>query len=128
MTLVFLGQVTPGQRDAAEQVAGQLVFPRCDLRLDRLGTFPGARVGWIGPSTVPAPLNDFAVEFRARLVRARVPCDVRAWKPHVTLYRNLRTPAPTMQFDAVDWQVDSFCLVRSRRSEGELRYEPITIW
>jgi len=46
LTLVFLGPATPEQRQCAEAAAGRVQNPSFEVILDRVGSFPRARVLW----------------------------------------------------------------------------------
>lgn len=126
VTLAFLGNVDSAGREAAERVAGPL--PALTLRLDRLGVFPGAGVVWLGCSSVPGLLLRFQTELAAALEAAGFELDRRPWRPHLTLYRKMRTGPATIGFDAIEWPLDGWSLMQSRSGRRGVEYREIAHW
>jgi 2'-5' RNA ligase len=97
LTLLFLGEVPPGQvAELAERLRRAFApFPELPLRLAGAGTFPAgrpARVAWIGVTAPPelAPLQAAAAQAAREAIGAPEP-DERPFHPHVTL---ARCPSP----------------------------------
>lgn len=121
-TLAFLG-CQPGHNLAkAKEIASALEFRPCVLTLDRCGHFPRARVAWLGPSRTPPPLKAFHERLCADLAEAGVPFDDRPWRPHVTLYRDLRTRPEKISFEPVQWYAQEFRLMESLQGHSGLEY------
>lgn len=132
LTLVFIGSVDTRRLDALQAVANQRSLPPCGLTLDRLGWFPRARVGWLGCSG-GAP--DMLAAFQAGLAEAAhiagFDVDDQRWTPHVTLYRHLRTPPPTLRDKPLEWRIEGFELMASRpREDGApgVEYHTLGRW
>jgi len=120
MTVQFLGdfrmpaEAVECAMAAAESIEAPMSF---DLALDRLGSFGGGRVTWLGASACPEEL----VQLHRRLGRALQSGDLRpehasAFVPHVTLARDIRG---TVEGDvsALHWHVREFVLVDSTAGE-----------
>ena len=65
---------------------------RLRLRLDTPGRFERARVAWIAPGVVPAPLVALQQALRDACAQAGFEVETRPWTPHVTLVRKLPGP------------------------------------
>ena len=114
---------------AAElEVAAGVDFPRCELVLDRLGSFRRAGVLWLGASEVPPDLALFQHALVGALLDADIGHDRKPWKPHLTLYRKLRTPPPTMPTVAIRWRLERFSLVESVSVNRGVVYHDIATW
>nr|WP_277347509.1 RNA 2',3'-cyclic phosphodiesterase [Wenzhouxiangella sp. XN79A] len=116
LTLVFLGNVAAERVDALIDEVGQSTPPGpFTLRLDRFGTFPPARVAWLGAAPVPAALA--LVEMLIGVAcRQGLRIDARSWRPHVTLVRGIDArPSgllPALD-EPIDWAVRDFALIES---------------
>jgi len=112
LTLAFLGAVPARQMDRFEAWA-PIALPEFELVLDRFGHWRGPRILWLGPQWCPAGLTALVAQIRAQLETLGLPCDRRAFKPHVTLARKV----PTLpELDApvpVSWPVRGFALVET---------------
>jgi 2'-5' RNA ligase len=91
VTLRFIGEV-PGERFASirDALAPAMTIAAFDVRFGELGTFPPSgppRVVWLGVSRGRDELARLHDEIEARLVRAGVPPEERAFTAHLTLAR-----------------------------------------
>lgn len=117
LTLVFLG-ATGGIDDpleAAARRAGDTVRAApFELAIDTGGGFAGARVGWLGPSTVPPGLRRLHGAVSDALGNAGVAVPRAAdFRPHVTVQRDLRRVPAAIALPPLRWAVDGFALLRS---------------
>ncbi len=122
ITLAFLGQQAPEMIPVLCAIVSRLHFEPCTLVLDRLGTFRGLGVLWLGATAIPASLRDFHQSLLDELKRADIGYDRKAWKPHLTLYRRLRNKPGIMQFEAVNWRLNQFSLIESINVTGGVEY------
>lgn len=113
ITVAFLGAVEASAVPNLCSLAGTVPPPVDDLVLDRLGRFSRARVGWLGSTQVPGPLAAFQARLAGALRDNGYAVDERPWVPHLTLYRNLRTPLPKLDVEPLGWRVDSYELLRT---------------
>ncbi|MEJ8567580.1 RNA 2',3'-cyclic phosphodiesterase [Elongatibacter sediminis] len=128
VTLAFLGSVPSSRQGTLGSLASTLRCSAGQVRLDRIGSFPRARVAWLGIDRPPA----FLADFRARLVGGLrdegFSVDLRRWTPHVTLYRKLRTPCENLLIDPVIWPVREFALLASETGPGGVCYRVKDRW
>ena len=121
-TLLFLGNQSEQQFERLKDIAGDLSFPRCSVRLDRCGHFPRAAIVWLGSDSVPPELCDFQDQLRQAIDSAGIEFDTRPWRLHVTLYRNLRMRPETITFEPVEWPLLNFQLMESVHEKSGLKY------
>jgi 2'-5' RNA ligase len=127
MTLLFLDALAdplpPEIVDAARDAADTIAQAPFELVLDRADRF-GRRVGWLGCSRVPEPLqalhDALADAARARGVPVR---REDRYVPHATALRDPRRPEPHA-IEPLRWRVGHFELMAS--AEGA--YEVLGIW
>ena len=128
VTLAFLGMqdaaVIPGVCD----IAAGLTFAPCRITLDRLGQFGRGRVLWLGAGTIPAPLQEFQRSLVNALTAAGIGHDPKPWKFHLTLYRRLRMPLPTLGSVAIEWALTGFELIESVGAKNGVEYHSIGQW
>lgn len=128
VTLAFLGMQEAEVLPRVLEVAANLEFPRCELVLDRLGRFSRAGVLWLGASEVPPVLASFQHTLVGALLDADIGHDRKPWEPHLTLYRKLRMPPPTMRSVAIRWRLEGFSLVESVSVNRGVVYHDIASW
>ena len=136
ITLAFIGEL-PG--DALEPLAASLCqaleracpqTPALDdaIALDRIGSFRGANLTWLGPLAPPPWLETVADAVRSALDEAGVAFDRKPFRPHVTIARNVRLPAAELTPIVVQgWRI---ALVRSATGatpRGAGRYQ-VAAW
>jgi RNA 2',3'-cyclic 3'-phosphodiesterase len=127
LTLHFLGPLSPEQLDAARAAADSITSPPFPLRLDRAGSFPGARVLWCAPSAVPGPLADLAARLEQALAVRGLATEPRPFRPHLTLARRFRGPLRLPWTETTDWAVSEFVLAHGR--DGRVpRYRRVGRW
>lgn len=117
LTVQFLGDFDPLPEPmlAAILSAADSVRAGCfELSLDRVDSFEGSRVVWLGAGSVPGGLADLHDALGAALqsagVRLKPPTP---FVPHITVQRNMRTPLLAMDVLALPWTVRDFVLVQS---------------
>jgi 2'-5' RNA ligase len=111
LTLAFLGDVEP----SAARTAGNAVHAAgFDLRLERVDTFPGNRILWLGMDGIPAGLSALSTTLANALARVGVHSrDAGEFVPHVTLQRGIRRPVAAASTAPLYWHVRDFVLVDS---------------
>lgn len=130
LTLLFLGEVPVECVGTLMQGAGAIRCRGFDLRLDRFGTFPEARVAWLGGDPPRAGLA-LVAKLHELAVSARVPTESankhpdscspnqeqRRWRPHVTLRRRIDARISSSAWnerpEPIDWTIRSFALIES---------------
>ena len=128
ITLAFLGQVDPERRACMEAAAAGVRGGTFDLLIDRQGYWPRPRVAWCAPSEVPDALGELV----RCLNRALAPCayepERRAYRPHVTLFRDSRAVPEGPLARLVHWPCREFVLVASANVATGPRYEVLAHW
>ena len=128
LTLVFLGSVDASFRGCAERVAVAIRAESFTLVLEQIACWPKAGVLWAGPRQVPASLLHLVRELNAGLTACGHTAEQRAYAPHLTLARKLRScPAP-QSIEPLKWEVHRFSLVQSRTRADGARYEILRSW
>ncbi len=112
LTLLFLGNQPADRVGAIAAVANDVAVASCTLRLDRIGWFPRARVAWLG-GDAPAALNELVDDLKSAMTALDLTFDDRPFRPHVTLFRQVRQRPPRPDFEPLDWPVSGFSLVES---------------
>lgn len=128
VTLAFLGMHDADLIPRVCDVAAGLAFEPCSITFDRIGRFKRAGVLWLGASEVPDSLTAFQHGLVGALLEAGIGHDRKPWKPHLTLYRKMRTMPPTMGPVEVRWRLESFSLVESVSVSRGVVYHDITSW
>ncbi|NKN32282.1 RNA 2',3'-cyclic phosphodiesterase [Marichromatium bheemlicum] len=112
LTLVFLGALTPSQRDPVIAAADRVAGAPFELVLRCLGHFPRVGVAWCGPEPEPSALLQLHQALVALQHECRLPLERRPYRPHLTLAR--RSGAPAANFGSpLSWSVGDFVLARS---------------
>jgi 2'-5' RNA ligase len=128
VTLAFLGMQDAAVIPEVCDIAAGLAFPACRVTLDHLGQFGRGRVLWLGAASLPAPLREFQQSLVRALTAAKIGHDPKPWKFHLTLYRRLRNPPPTLAAVSIEWALDSFELIESVGSKNGVEYHSIARW
>lgn len=132
LTLVFLGTVPADRVDRLISRAAAVRSPAFELLLDRFGTFPRARVAWLG-GPAPAAGSALVAALRSACGDCGLDIDDRPWRPHVTLFRGVSARgaaadgpgAETLPGPAIHWPVTEFALVESIPSRP---YQVLRSW
>ena len=128
LTLAFLGNVSPAQRQCMEAWAGRLGPVALNLTLDRLGYWPGPRVAWLGPSRWPEALDALALAFAEGMRHCGLRPDHRSYTPHITLLRKARALPDAPADLPISWQTQGFVLCESRSGEAGVEYRVLRRW
>lgn len=124
MTIAFLGATSADRIEGIVAAANLVRATGFRLQLDRTGWFRKTRVAWIGCADGAAP-DRVAVLLRERLSAAGCALEARAFVPHVTLLRDVRSAVPSGVSMSVNWDVDAFLLMESVHRAGRLEYHPV---
>jgi 2'-5' RNA ligase len=127
-TLAFIGMVPRAEVARLAAIGASLPGALFDLALDTIGAFKGARVAWIGPSTVPPALVALHTALAQRLRDDGFPVDARAYHAHVTLARHCRRTLASRRVATIAWPVRSVVLYESITAPQGPRYEPRAQW
>jgi 2'-5' RNA ligase len=129
LTLAFPGEVALARLPEVMAIGQTLRAARFGLRLDRLECWCRAGVLCLTPTSTPAGLAELSQGLNLRLRAAGCTIEERPWRAHLTLARGLeRPPAEDPPPAAIDWQVEAFSLVASRRTGTGSRYTVLQTW
>ena len=128
VTLAFLGMQEAAVIPRVCAIASRLSFPPSRVVLDCLGQFGRGRVLWLGAETVPEPLRAFQQSLVSELTAAGIGHDPKPWQFHLTLYRRLRMPPPTLGPVAIEWRLAGFELIESVGVRNGVEYHSIGQW
>ena len=78
--------------------------------------------------SIPAVLQQFQQDLVEGLLEAGVGYDRKPWKFHLTLYRKMRKPPPTIEPVAIRWRLNSFSLVESVSVRRGVEYHRVGHW
>ncbi|MBT8420247.1 MAG: RNA 2',3'-cyclic phosphodiesterase [Gammaproteobacteria bacterium] len=128
ITLVFLGSVDAVQQGCIEKVAAGITAPAFDLCLDRIGSFPRARIIWSGISRTPPALLSLVEKLNRGFATCGFAPAAHPFTPHLTLVRKAGKPAGSSPHTPVQWPVEDFCLVESLTLPTGVRYRVLHCW
>lgn len=123
LTLAFLGATPEAQFDAVRDAAAGARGMAFDLMLDKADYWPHNNIVWIGCSAAPPALLELQAALTSRLGTAGVAFDTKAFLPHVTLLRNVRSPKAAWEQSNLIWPMREFVLVESIATDYGSRYE-----
>lgn len=126
LTLLFLGELSPGQVDAVRRAAGGLRCASFGMSLDRIEYWPGPRLLCAVPGQPPPAAATLATALR-EAVRDTVLVPPRPFAAHVTLLRRLRRLGE-VSMPPLAWPVTEFCLLRSQQADRGVRYASLDAW
>ena len=127
-TLAFVGSISREAFDRLARIGQELPRAPIALALDTVGSFRGARVAWVGPSSLPPELTRLHDALSARLREDAFQVEDRPYRPHVTVARHCKHALPARSIGALPWRVRRIVLYESIGAEGGPRYEPRAQW
>lgn len=113
LTLAFLGDTPIELLTPIKSVASAVSGEPFALRVNQLRYWKHNRIVWAGLEDEPGALTALVDDLRAKLRAAGIRFDVKAFVPHITLFRNARAMGPWPVLPAIDWHVDGFALIRA---------------
>lgn len=127
VTLAFLGEVPPARLPSLLELAAGLASPAFELVFDRLEHWRRARVLAAVASALPPAASQLADALRERLVAAGFRPDLKPFRAHVTLAREVEASAATAM-PAVALGCHEFMLVESRTERSGALYSVLGRW
>jgi 2'-5' RNA ligase len=128
LTLAFLGAVQVDRVDAIREALGRLRAPAFELLLDRVEYLPKSRVLCLAASQLPDAAQTLVQELWRALVRLGFKQEVRPFKGHLTLARNVERRPACGAVDPIVWPVDRIALVESKTLPEGPVYAPLGFW
>lgn len=128
LTLAFLGNVNHDRISCLNQIGAQIQGDGFVLILDKLTRVSQSGMVWL---TTERPIAHLLrlVEIIGRNLRANdFSIETRPFKPHVTLARKSDSSVVTTKIRAINWPVDSVCLMESNKSPKGSCYRVLRSW
>lgn len=128
MTLLFVGNVPDDRLKRLESVVDRISRKPFSIGLDRLSSFAGPQVAWVGTSHVPADLYNIQAQLYMELENAGFEVEQRRFVPHITVARHVSKDVKERAIEVILWSARTLCLVYSdTRPDGPL-YEVVKTW
>lgn len=132
LTVVFIGEVDPQKLQNIKLAMDRVAEKPFDLRLSGIGSFKreGGDILWVGAEKTEQ-LSSVYHQLCERLLQIGISIETRAYKPHLTLARELVMPAAfsmeafSQETEPLKVKVNSIDLMKSERIGGKLTYTKI---
>lgn len=128
VTLVFLGACDAARRECVERVAASTSAEAFALDFVRAEWRRKGGIVWLATPEVPAALVKLVVSLNQQLQSCGYVPEQRAYRPHVTVARNVRRFKRDEAIMPVRWPVREFCLVASTLTPGGSAYSVAKSW
>jgi RNA 2',3'-cyclic 3'-phosphodiesterase len=128
VTLVFLGACDRERRGCVERAASSVVAPAFEISLTQMQWRRRGGIVWLAAPHVPAPLAQLMASLNAALESCGHTAEPRAFRPHVTVARDVRRFARARTITAIVWRVSDYCLVSSTLGPQGSRYSVERRW
>jgi len=125
LTLAFAGNVSVEQLDCYSEAALNLKPESFELELNVFGYFKQARVFWLGPTTIPAPLSRLQSDLTEALTGCGYQADTHLFTPHITLMCKTEMANPPICDRSIAWKVNQFVLLESIQTSEGVTYQPL---
>lgn len=116
LTLAFLGAVADPRCKEILESLRETKLPTVDLTLDRIAWWPRQEIICFEPAAPPEALSQSVDQLHAALREQGFSIERRAFRPHVTLARDVRRERAAKSVRPLRWQVGRFELIESRPS------------
>lgn len=129
LTLAFLGEVRGDRMNELLRLGDDLDPEPVALRFDRIEYWKKPGLACLRPAEVPPALARLAGQLGTGLGLAGFPLEQRAFKPHVTLARDVPIATASLPvWPVLEWQAPALALVRSRLGPGGSDYAVVRDW
>jgi RNA 2',3'-cyclic 3'-phosphodiesterase len=134
VTLAFLGSVPETSLDhligLAREVSGvgEPAGATIDMRLDRIEHWRRAEILCAAATRMPARAEEFSGTLKSALVAADFRPDLKPFRAHVTLARQVQRAPPDLVMPAVTWSFGEFALIESRTLPEGSSYSIVASW
>lgn len=128
LTLSFVGDIMPERLDELVAIGNQIRLPPFQFCINKISCSETSRVAWASSKQVPEALMNLQSTLDSLVVKAGFPLDLRPFRPHITLLRNLPHPFTTMSTQDFIWPITAFSLVEARKNSGGAPYKILQVW
>ncbi len=123
LTLHYVGTVE--STDCLIKKASAIHFEQLQIIINQYGLFERARVFWTGPKHWPQALDNLAEQCRMVTESCGFINKPQKFTPHITLARKIRAINKPATIPQIDWQVQSFSLLKSDPTPNGIHYTKI---
>ena len=132
LTLAFLGSVSEASLAMLEHLAHaasrSAAAPALELTFSALEYWPRAQLVCAAVRSAPDEVAAFAEALKQRLTSDGFAPDLKSFRPHVTLARQVRQRPVERTLPQVRWSFREFALIESRSSPGGSLYSVRASW
>ena len=123
LTLEFLGECSPAERNLAIDAMESISFSPFAVTMDRLGFFarPDGDIWWVGAREDNA-LMTLQENLHKALLSSGFSLERRKYRPHITLGRRVMTTACAGKIERIEADVKAIDLMLSERIDGQMVY------
>ena len=128
LTLSFVGEIAPDRLAELITIGNKIRQRSFQFHINKISCFEKSRVAWASSKQVPEALLKLQSTIDSQVVKAGFPLDIRPFRPHITLIRNLPAPFETMSTQEFTWPITAFSLVQAHQNTGGAPYEILHVW
>lgn len=128
VTVLFLGYVNEVEQQAMLLAAGQIKPESMRICFDRLAYWKKPAIVCLDASEqTDSNLLNLVESLKLAASQNGIAIEQRPYVPHVSLLRKAKF-LPPLQFEPINWQSQSFCLVESCSTPGGVEYRVLQRW
>ena len=126
LTLEFLGECSPAERDRVISVMEEMSFAPFPVVMDRIGFFarPDGDIWWAGAEE-SEQLMKLQRDLHRALLDEGFHLEKRRYRPHITLGRRVVTTMRSGRIEPIEGSIESVSLMLSERIGGRMAYTPL---
>lgn len=128
LTLVFAGNIPAGRLLELKLVVAGVRAPSFEYVIDSAGCFGGPRVAWLAGATPPKALLELQSSLQRAIANADFDVDIRAFRPHITVTRDIQNTIETRRVTPTSWPINHFDLIHAQPAGHAVHYETLERW
>lgn len=127
VTLLFLGYIPEEKVIIIKQEADHIAVPKIRVNFNQISFWKKPGILCLTATETNRELIMLADQLKAIAEKLSISLDGQPIYPHITLFRKVHS-IERYEFDVVDWQSSSFCLVESCTHLNQVEYRIIESW
>ncbi|MEC4748655.1 RNA 2',3'-cyclic phosphodiesterase [Methylomicrobium sp. Wu6] len=127
VTLVFLGGIEDATEMKLVEAAALINFRPITIKFAALNYWRKPRIICLTGKPADSATVNLVDQLNTLAASLSIPVDDRPYQAHVTLLRKANT-LPSLTFEPIVWQSDSFCLVESCGGSEGVTYRVLKTW
>ncbi|MCW8831411.1 MAG: RNA 2',3'-cyclic phosphodiesterase [Gammaproteobacteria bacterium] len=128
MTLHFIGSVSVEVVQALQLCLDSVQCKPFNMIVATTGCFPKPRVFWSSLKDTPPELNELEQQTAACVQHCMEDYRRIPYRPHITLFRKVKTLQQPEVLPEINWRVKSFALVESKTYPEGVQYRVLKQW